>query len=114
MSGPAGELTRIAYVDMPSDYDIDEGIVGPYEFASLDEALDKVMIYVGPRLGLDKNRLAVMATDEKLSAAAKYFIEKSNDDEWVSAISILGPNLVLQCGNLEVLVRNAAAFGRSD
>lgn len=104
-------MTRIAFVDMPADFDLDAGLLGPQEYDSLDAAMNKVMTYVGPRLGFTTERIGEMGTEEKLTAAATYFIEKSHDDEWVSAISILGPDLVLQCGNLEVLVRNSSAFG---
>ncbi|SED34066.1 hypothetical protein SAMN05216178_6853 [Pseudomonas saponiphila] len=91
----------ITFLDVPLGTDPEDGWIGPKSYPSLGQALDRALMYVGPRIGL--RDWSGMDDSEKSVVLAEYFLN-ANDDDRVAVLCVEAPNFVLQCGCIQQLM----------
>jgi hypothetical protein len=94
----------LKFVDMPRDLATDDGVIGPLRFKTLGEALGQVMAYVGPRTG--SADYAEKSDDELIRLIVSFFLMRSGEPDVLAAVSVLGPDVQIQCGSIEILCRS--------
>lgn len=97
----AANRFTVAFIDAPRCYSVDDALMKPAPLDSYLKALQRMFLYVGPRIGRDA--CDGLNEEELAHLVQDYFNEQCEDTSRNVALSISGPGVTLRVGKVELL-----------